>query len=227
MCIHVLRNTFPTLHPFKKRAEKGNAKARHEDTDEEMGPLLCPCIAKSWCCWAIQGVQFHPSSDSILAESPWQPLLPPPSSPVQGAGRSLTDTYTEDQFLRDQKKNHSLFTWKWINSECLCGETRVIFFSYLVEALASLCVLCAHSSWFFSSLHILFTAQSAFIPHLPSQWSSREISHFFLDGWQHIELQILTFFSPLEVLLANMFVVAPSCILKTGLPVILSNICVK
>lgn len=51
---------------------------------------------------------------------------------------------------------------------------------------------------------------------------------FFLDGWQRIILQILPFFfSSLEVLLANVFAVAPSCILETGLPVILKNICVK
>lgn len=48
---------------------------------------------------------------------------------------------------------------------------------------------------------------------------------FFLDGWQHIKFQILTFFSPLEVLLTNVFAVAPCCILETGLPGILNNMC--
>lgn len=97
MYMHVLY-TCPTFHPTpapQKRAKKEHAKACHEEKNEEMGLLLCPCISKYESCWA------------------------------------------------------------------------------------SLCIFCPTSSWFFSSLHILLAAQSAFVPHLLSQLNSREIPHVF------------------------------------------------
>lgn len=143
---------------------------------------------------------------------------------MQGTDEALTGSYSQDLFLRDQNDDMVRLPQSGKIESAALEKQRVVFFLYLYFCPSFSVYLV---SYMLVNLLILTCAfySTAFIPHLLSQLTSREESPvFFLDGCQHIRFHFLNFFP--EVLIANVFVVTPPYILKTGLPVIL-HICVK